>query len=306
MKLKYNIKLAIFSLIILLLSIYARNMKNDKSTAYFEHEVYYVSIVENTLKSMSYDIKYSTNDEEILEIYNYMRNIQETPTQKSALPVNSDEIIYDFEIVDNVLYIYLMQKINELNPVDRIYFESSLVWTYTGLPYIKEVAFGVMDADNRVSNTNDIYYNDRNNIRINPVIAPEKIITHEITLFFPNIETKNLEKETRSINYNSDKLIASYILEQTIIGPLEKTHTSYIPKSTQINGVKIEDSVCYVDLSGDFIDNNLLIYEQWLSIYSIVYSLVELEEIDAVQFLIDSKKYDTYGNVDLSKPLMKE
>ncbi len=298
-----KIILAIFSLSSILLLSIIIFLSRDIESDYFLNDIYYIDILENTLEPVKVKVNESSKEEEIKEIYKRMLKPLDSIKQRSAI-LNDDKYLLDgFEISDEVLFIYVSDEIDKLSTVDKMYFEGSIVWTFTGLPYIKEIAFTTLETKKQDSDMDIIYYSDRNKVKINPIISPDKIVAREITLYFANIYTKELQTENRSISYNSDKLIASYIVEQTLAGPLENTHISYIPKATQINGVRIEEKICYVDLSGDFIDKNLLIYEQWLSVYSIVYALTALEEIDSVQFLIDSTKYGMYGNVDITNPL---
>ncbi len=298
-----KIALAIFSFVVVMFIGALIYFSNKEDNNYFLHDVYYINTLENTLEFTKVKINNGTKEDEIKEVYDYMLNVQEPTKQKSAIFKDDKNLIEGFEISEEIMYIYTSKEIEQLNTIEKMYFEGSIVWTFTGLPYIKEVAFTTLETKEKDDDMDNIYYSDRNKVKINPIISPDKIVAHEIILFFPNIDTKKLEKEVRSISYNSDKLMASYIVEQTLSGPLDNMHTSYIPKSTKINGVRIEEKICYVDLSGDFIDENLLIYEQWINVYSIVYALTELEEIDAVQFLIDSTKYSKYGNVDITNPV---
>ena len=79
-----------------------------------------------------------------------------------------------------------------------------------------------------------------------------------------------------------------------------------IPDTTKINNVIVEDGIAKVDLSKEFIDDrfdsdtvdNLLIY-------SIVNTLAEFSEVDAVTFYIDGAKLDILGFIDIKNPIYR-
>ncbi len=293
-----QIAILIACLTLLLTIVIEFILYTDKN--YFKYGVYYLNEEEKTLEPVMFKIKRGSKVEEIEKIYQLYTSQPDELGLTVAKPQNIN--ITDFVLDNETLYLYLDEDVKDITNLQRLLFEGSAVWSFTGLDYVKEVAFVNGVSKDRAVNPNSIYFSDRNTIKINPLIAPEKIVTNEIELYFPN-DKMRLQKETRSINYNSDKLLESYIVEQIIKGPINTNLVSYIPTGVKINGVMTENGICYVDLSGDFIDESLEMHKKTLSIYSIVNSLTQLQEVDAVQFLIDSQKYGIYGEVDLSVPL---
>ncbi|MBR1443360.1 MAG: GerMN domain-containing protein, partial [Firmicutes bacterium] len=69
-----------------------------------------------------------------------------------------------------------------------------------------------------------------------------------------------------------------------------------------------EEGICYVDLSSEFISKQAGSHNtDEMTIYSIVDSLTELENVKKVQFLIEGEKVnDLNGRVDLSKPFERD
>ena len=74
---------------------------------------------------------------------------------------------------------------------------------------------------------------------------------------------------------------------------------SVIPKGTVLNKVSIQDGICYVDFSEEFMKISEGISPE-VTIYSVVNSLTELSNVHKVQFLIDGTIQKTYGNLEFA------
>ena len=76
-----------------------------------------------------------------------------------------------------------------------------------------------------------------------------------------------------------------------------------MPEGTRLIGISTEDGLCTVNLSSEFIDNsNGGSAFDTLSVYSVVNSLCALDNVDKVQFLIDGKTVEVYGNFIFDEP----
>lgn len=129
-------------------------------------------------------------------------------------------------------------------------------------------------------------------------ITPEEEISEEqerktiISLFFKDKETQELTQEARSIDAkllsgNPYEEIMKLLIEGPKVGNLEKT----IPDGTKINSIIIKGSIVYLDLSREFIDNHEGgLDKESQTIYSIVNTLTELNEVSSVKILIDGQE----------------
>lgn len=129
-------------------------------------------------------------------------------------------------------------------------------------------------------------------------IIPQEEISEEqerktmISLYFSDKETGELAKETRMIDV---KLLASnpykVLLELLIEGPKTESLQKTIPDGTEINSVEIIGNIVYVDFSKKFISNHEGGLENEVkTIYSIVDTLTELNEVTFVRILIDGEE----------------
>lgn len=137
-------------------------------------------------------------------------------------------------------------------------------------------------------------------------ITPGEEITEEqerqtiISLYYMNPETNTLMPEARIIDVknlieNPYKTLTEYLIEN----PKTENLKSIIPSNTKVNGATINLGVVTIDLSKDFIENqsgeNI---SQGIS--SIVNTLTELNDVNAVRFLIDGEENKKIEGTDIS------
>lgn len=129
-------------------------------------------------------------------------------------------------------------------------------------------------------------------------IIPEQEISEEqerktiIKLYFQDKETGELMEEFRTIDA---KLLANNPCEELIRllieGPQGENLQKTLPEGTKINSIKIEGNTVYVDLSKEFIDHHAEgIENERNTIYSIVNTLTELNEVTFVRILIEGQE----------------
>lgn len=285
--------IAIFSFILSTLksNISYKNMQNIK--------IYYYDKVNNNL---SYEPKMLTLEKEnfVYTIFNEMKVSPKSANLTSSVP--EDLEILDYTLTDYNLDINISNQYNNLSNVEKLVFRSSFVWTITETDFVNNVKIFV-DGEEQKYNDN-IEYLNRSNILLNPIISPDKIEREKVILYFANQNNKLVE-ETRNIQVKQNKSMELHIVEELINGPKLEENIKTIPSETKIRNIKTEDSICYVDLSSDFItkiSGNKT--NESLAIYSIVNSLTNLDNVNKVQFLIDGEKINLSKNsIDISQPL---
>ena len=147
-------------------------------------------------------------------------------------------------------------------------------------------------------------------------IVPLEEITEEqeretmISLYYTNIETNTLMPEARKIDVK--KLIENpykTLVEMLIESPKNGKLKSSIPEGTKVNNATLKNNTLELDLSKEFIENQKgNIDEAKLSIYSIVNTLTELNEVSNVKILIDGKENEKYPNIDINfeEPFLRQ
>ncbi|MBQ9491657.1 MAG: GerMN domain-containing protein [Firmicutes bacterium] len=189
------------------------------------------------------------------------------------------------------------------NLENEIFFRSALIWSVTSLDFVDKVEIFV-DGKNLAEVIENINFDffDRENILLNPEISDEKVYRKIFKLYFR--KKNKLLAEERKIDIGLNQPEEKYILEQIILGPENNNLESVVPKETKIYDIKTDKDICYISLSDDFLNiNKLDLDDQKFAVYGIVNSLTELENINKVQFLIETEKIDKKNLIfDLAKP----
>ncbi len=127
-----------------------------------------------------------------------------------------------------------------------------------------------------------------------------------LRLYFANTDKDALVMEYRQINITDTQPIEQYIVAELIKGPKYKTSTKLLSQDTGIISVETTDGTCYVNFKQDFIDKNISSADLGrLIIYSIVNSLTERDNVNNVQFLIDGKKTEKFGDMNISELFLR-
>ena len=138
---------------------------------------------------------------------------------------------------------------------------------------------------------------------INQKSQPNQLIKEmEISVYFSTQEAMFLAKEKRVIS--TEKLYKNAINE-LIEGPKDPVNSKTIPDKVKLKDIKVVNGKARVNFNRALIDNH------WggstgerMTVYSIVNTLTQFEEIDEVIFLVEGDKIETLvGHMDLTKPL---
>lgn len=135
-------------------------------------------------------------------------------------------------------------------------------------------------------------------------IQPEEEITDEqmrqtiVTLYYKNKETKELMPEGRMID--SKELLSdpyTTLIELLIEAPKSENLQSVIPEGTRVIKAELKSDILYLDLSKEFIDNHEGGEEaENLTIYSIVNTVTELNEVNSVKILINGREDQSFND----------
>lgn len=154
-----------------------------------------------------------------------------------------------------------------------------------GMPYMNgEVPVGMMKSDDFI---------DRN---MNSQTAI-------VTIYFTGEDGLGLFAAQRQVRYSPAVSMEQLVVQQLIEGPSdeEKNEGLYpvIPQGTQLLKINTKDGVCYLDLNEKFL-NRMEGATEEVVIYSIVNSLVELPNINKVQFRINGEERKNYQSIAFS------
>ena len=126
----------------------------------------------------------------------------------------------------------------------------------------------------------------------------------ELVLYFPDEEQRYLRRETFVVDSLGEKEKPAYIINRLLEGTGEMR--SCIPRGTKLLDIQVENGVCTVDLSSEFVENMPKPYRiARLAVYSIVNSLTELDGISMVDIQVAHSSVEQLEYMDLSKGLRR-
>lgn len=129
-------------------------------------------------------------------------------------------------------------------------------------------------------------------------ITQEQLRRTIVSLYFANKETKILIPEARTIDVKElIKQPYETLLKLLIEGPKDEKLEGTIPEGTSINKVELKNKILYIDFSKEFVSNHIGGVEaESNTIYSIVNTLTQLNEIDSIKILINGQENQAFND----------
>jgi hypothetical protein len=134
---------------------------------------------------------------------------------------------------------------------------------------------------------------------------PENITQTEVTLYFPDMDAQKVWKEVRTLTiYNNE--VAAAAIAGLIAGTNNTTLSPSMPEGTRLLSINIDNGLCTVDFSKEFLDNHSGgSVGELMTLSSIVNTLTEFLEVTSVQIRVEGKTGETLGNILLDEPLTR-
>lgn len=124
----------------------------------------------------------------------------------------------------------------------------------------------------------------------------------QIALYFQDKNSNILLRETRVIKITDTAPIEQYVVNELIKGTQSEKAKNIISLDTQLISAQTTDNTCFINFKSGFVEKNTGNPEmENLVIYSIVNSLCEIDGVQSVSFLVDGKKIEKFGSINLTK-----
>lgn len=174
----------------------------------------------------------------------------------------------------------------------------AVIKTYSGLPEVKQVKVTAGGTEIKGYGGKPIGYVRGDEINI----VSDNDSATGIRLYFANEEKNALVLEYRTVNITDTQPVEQYIVTELIKGPGNKDNVRLLAQDTEVLSVETTDGTCYVNFKQGFIDKNAASKDEArLIIYSMVNSLTERDNVKNVQFLIEGKKTEKFGDMNISE-----
>lgn len=268
-----------------------------------EYQIYYLNKTETKITSVSYFTKEKDSDALLEELFGQLKK---TPEDTELRTTISDSIeLGTYKMEEGRLNVDFGSGYTKQDPTTEVLVRAAIVRTLCQVDEVAYVTFtvnhdalvnqsgspvGVMSDELFVENTG------------NEINAYEKA---QLTLYFADASGKKLKKIQREEIYNSNISLEKLVVDKIINGPLADENGVYptISPETKVLSVTVKDGVCYVNFDGGFQTQDYSASAE-VTIYSLVNSLIELNNVNKVQISIDGDAKVTYReSISLEKPL---
>lgn len=123
----------------------------------------------------------------------------------------------------------------------------------------------------------------------------------EVLLYFSDQEAMYLEAETRRVAADN---IFYNTLNELISGPKRDSVFRTLPEEVEVKEISVSENVAIINFSKNFIEQHVGgSTGERITVYSIVNTMNQFDEIDSVKFLVEGEEIETLGHMDLSQPV---
>ena len=124
-----------------------------------------------------------------------------------------------------------------------------------------------------------------------------------LKLYFPDKNGEKLVSENRTIDSQQALSLEKAIVSELLKGPESSKLFPAVAEGTKLLNIETKDGICYVNFSSEFKSKSSSgSIATTLSLYSVVNSLCELENVNSVQILVNGETGVEYGNLVLDRP----
>lgn len=264
--------------------------------------VYYVNTAETKVEVHDQYLNTKTPEEQLEETMTFLSTTPEKLEYK--VPFDMGFQVLDYEVEDGKLVINVDKAYSELSVTTEVLVRAAVVRTLTQLSNVKYVTITVEGSqlyDNAGElvgwmNAEQFINNDGNEINTYELV--------KVKLYFANADGDKLIAAYREKHYSTNTPLERFVVEELIAGPSGQIEGLYpvINPETKIINILTKDGICYVNLDSSFLTvvNNV---STEVAVYSIVNSLVELDNINKVQILVNGEVPSTFSNSTFERNL---
>lgn len=223
-------------------------------------------------------------------------------TQGLSSPFPTGLRLLDWTMEEGQLHLDLSEQYYSLSGVDLTLADACLTLTLCQLEEVESVYITV-EGD-------EIPYRPMQRLSEGDILlagGADEPMALDIELWYLTEDGQALGVEQRQIVKTVEQTVAQAVLSAWAEGPRQEGLLPSLPQGSQIRSVEVEDGVCTVDLSPEFIRNLPEDGDEAaLVVYAMVNTLCQLEGVDAVQLYIDGSPAPAAGGLPLDRALIPD
>lgn len=274
-----------------------------KNMIEYEAEIYYADAGKNSLSAEKTKIRVNTMDELYEAVLNKMLEAPVSQAHSRVIP--RDTKLLGVELKASVLAIDFSKEIEVENESESILIRTAILRTMTAMSEIN--AIELLVEGEKMKNT---YGEEIGILNKEDIVYDTELEIEEkkyIKLYFSDLKSENLIAEAREITVSQKETMEMRILKELLKGPVNPNLMKTIPSETKILSVETKEGVCFINLSQEFKNRHSGgSAGEMMTVYSIVNSLTELENVDKVQFLVEGQKLDVFIHMIFNEPFVRD
>ena len=277
----------------------------DKTGNMMEHEteIYYADAGRKALAPEKVKIQVNTIDELHEAVLSKMLEDPSSQSHMRIIPKGTK--LLGTELKASVLSINFSKEIYVENESESILIRTAILRTMTAMSEIN--AIELLVEGEKMKNT---YGEEIGILNKDDIVYETELETEEkkyIKLYFSDLKAEHLIAEAREITVSQKETMEMRIIKELIKGPVNPNLTKTIPQETKILSVETKEGICFVNLSQEFKTRHSGgSAGEIMTIYSIVNSLTELENVDKVQFLVEGQKLEVFIHMIFNEPFARD
>ncbi len=254
-------------------------------------QVYYISN-EQMLAPHEVAISSVTEEAKIRTLFSALQARQTT----ALVPAISSEILLkSYTLHSGTLTLELTDAYDSYRGISKTLADAAIAMSFCQLDDVDQVVIRTASSESAPLTANDYVFTIPT-----PISAQQSV-----TLYF--VSGSDLTAESRVLLQEADTSLANSVVTALLAGPKTAGLKSAIPSGTRLHSVVVEDGLCTVDLSSEFLALPSHSEEaERLCLFSLVNTLAGVPEVEHVQVLINGTASTGFTHYDLTQAIQPE
>ena len=279
-----------------------RSMYSDRPADTFVIDIYFFNSDSSSIVPEKQNIEYKNYEDvtqTVLEnIIKGPKNSKNVKIMDSSVTVNSTQKLTEGFVVD------FSNDFLSDDPAQDMLAAYAVVKTLSQIPGIASVKVTVDSQDLIAPDGQPIGFLSGDDINLER--DRDSAETKYVILYFEDEESGKLVKEIHTVKITDTQPLEQYVINELIKGPSNTNLNPVLASDTSVTSVQTTDGTCFINFNSNFLSNNSGDPEnEDKTLYAIVNSLTELDNVNNVQILIDGKRVSSFGTVSMSGALYR-
>ena len=259
----------------------------NNASADGDGKIFYIRTDKAAIVAINYDFNSSDTDNMISEALSELAKDIDDIDVINTIPSGVE--VKNWDLNDGSLNVYLVGDYEALDVYTEILVRAAIVKTLVQIDGVDSVSLFVNNSPLTDSNGESIGAMTADTFIEDFGQETDSLLSTELTLYFASANGMYIVPETRQVYYSRNVTQEKLVMDQLLKGPQTEGLISAIPSGTKVNSISIsEDGVCVVNLDAA-IETVVTGVTENVTVYSIVNSLTELDNIKQVQILVNGE-----------------